>query len=378
MFFLALLALLPQHAERLSMLEERSGWHMNEKGERVRDPKHLPGRDVSLFDGKSLAGWHLVGDASFSVDGDSILGQTSNGKANSFLVSDASYGDFLLEVDVKNEQPGNSGIQIRSKVVGTEPRSSYASGYQIEIDPSARAWSGGLYEERARGWLQNLEKNEEGRKAFHSGEWNHYRIECIGPWIRASVNGVSTADWLDPVALDGIFGLQVHAGQDTKVRWRNFALHVYGKHEWKPLDAKTLCATGAKLGPDFGLRLVRDSAATAPLKGWTLHLRATKPEIGADDKRPRPAITSHSTDWTIDLDAPLFDEAKEKRTWHELTVLFYADRFAVHREGELVIQMPKIEGPPGPDGPLVWIEKPADADISKAFARVESLEPVSR
>ena len=70
-------------------------------------------------------------------------------------------------------------------------------GYQIEVDPSARAWSGGLYEQGRRGWLQNLEKNEVARKAFKTGDWNKYRIACIGDSIKSWVNDVPAADYID-------------------------------------------------------------------------------------------------------------------------------------------------------------------------------------
>jgi hypothetical protein len=328
--------------------------------------------DRGLFDGKSLAGWHLIGDASFQVEDGSILGQTSTGKANSFLVTNESYGDFLLTLEVKNEQPGNSGIQIRSRVVGEEPKTSYASGYQIEIDPSARAWSGGLYEERGRGWLQNLEHNEAGRKAFKPGEWNRYRIECIGPWIRAWVNDVPTADAFDAEALDGIIGLQVHAGQDTKVRFRGFHMHDFGKHNWKSLDARTFAADGAKLGNDFGLRLTRRNEAATNLADWRLCFRGES-KIAL----PKSAELVQASDrgCSVDLGDARLANAKQKHDWQELTLLAYADRLALFRDGELVLESRAFRGP---DGPLVWIEKPVLAGDALPFARLESLEPATR
>jgi len=314
-----------------------------------------------LWDGKSLAGWHMIGDASYQVDEGSILGQTTTGKANSFLVTNESYGDFLLTLELKNEQPGNSGIQIRSRVVGEEPKTSYATGYQIEIDPSARAWSGGLYEERGRGWLQNLEQNEAGRKAFKPGEWNRYRIECIGPWIRAWVNDVPTADAFDAEALDGIIGLQVHAGQDTKVRFRGFQMHVFGKHAWKSLDAKSFMAEGAKLGNDFGLRLTRPSE-TALRLGFRGEIRVALP-------KSTELLQAGKQGWSVDLGDARLANAKE------LTLLAYADRVALFRDHVLVLESRTLSGS---DGPLVWLETTANPGGAPPFERVESLEPATR
>jgi hypothetical protein len=319
------------------------------------------GRDVQLFDGHSLSGWHLIGEASYSVDDGSILARTSTGKANAFLVTDQSFGDFLLTLELKNEQPGNSGIQIRSRVVGDEPKSSYAAGYQIEIDPSPRAWSGGLYEERGRGWLQNLEHNEAGRKAFHSGEWNRYRIECIGPWIRASVNDVPTADALDPESLDGILGLQVHSGQDTRIRFRNLQLHVSGTHAWNTLDAHAFTTNGAKLGHDFGLRLTRTSSSPS-LAGSRLLFRG-------EGESPNPGKSC-----SFPLDDPRLSSAKDKPDWTRLTILAHSDRVAIFRDHDLLLDSRDFNAS---NGPWIWIEKAKDAGEPLPFEKVEAIEQVN-
>jgi len=186
---------------------------------RIRDLKNLPGEEVTLFDGQSLDGWRVLGDAVYTAEGGAIHGRTGGG-AQSFLTTERSFSDFLLEVDLLVEGTGNSGIQIRSHDNGK----GRLVGYQIEIDPSPRSWSGGLYDELRRGWLQDLSDNPAGRAAFIPGEWNRYRIECIGESIRAWVNGVPTVDFVDSMDSEGVFGLQVHSGQDTRVRWKNFRL----------------------------------------------------------------------------------------------------------------------------------------------------------
>ena len=57
----------------------------------------------------------------------------------------------------------NSGVQIRSLSL-PEYQNGRVHGYQVEMDPSARAWSGGIYDEARRGWLYTLDKNPEGRR----------------------------------------------------------------------------------------------------------------------------------------------------------------------------------------------------------------------
>lgn len=193
---------------------------------KIRDLSNPAGEPKKIIEEGNLDGWHKMGDADYSWDDGSLLGKVTGGR-QSFLLSDAEYGDFILEVDVKTEEPGNSGIQIRTQLTD-----KYLYGYQIEIDPSERSWSGGLYEEGRRGWLQNLTGDEHARGAFKHGEWNRYRMECVGPWIRTWVNGVPVVDYLDGLLMSGVFGLQVHSGNNTRVRWRDFQFHDLGTRTW--------------------------------------------------------------------------------------------------------------------------------------------------
>ena len=146
-----------------------------------------------LFNGKDLSGWQQInGKAKYEVSNGEIVGTTVYGSPNSFLRTDKTYGDFILELDLLVDDQMNSGIQIRS-LSKQDYQNGRVHGYQCEVDPSARAWSGGIYDEARRGWLYSLEQNPEGRKAFKNGEWNHYRVEAIGNSIRTWVNGIPCA-----------------------------------------------------------------------------------------------------------------------------------------------------------------------------------------
>jgi hypothetical protein len=61
------------------------------------------------------------------------------------------YTDFILELEFLVEPGMNSGIQIRSHSYKNY-NNFRVHGYQVEIDTSARAWSGGIYDEVC-GWL---------------------------------------------------------------------------------------------------------------------------------------------------------------------------------------------------------------------------------
>lgn len=214
-----------------------------------------PGEALELRVERGFPGWRLIGDAEFVANEDGILGQSGGGDS-SFLVTERSFGDFVLELDVRAESSGNSGIQVRSH---QRPEGA-VYGYQIEIDPSARAWSGGLYDEGRRGWLADLDGDAAARAAFRADVWNRYRIECIGPSIRAWVDGVPTVDVFDFADAHGFIGLQVHGGQDVRVRWRDLRLFVLGRREWEPVTE----TAGAEPWHTSG----GDPALTA--EGWSL------------------------------------------------------------------------------------------------------------
>jgi len=189
------------------------------------------GKWTKLFNGKDLSGWkQLGGKARYEVQNGEIVGTTVFKEPNSFLVTEALYGDFVLELEYKLDADMNSGIQFRSESKA-EYQNGRVHGYQMEIDPSPRAWTGGIYDEGRREWLYTLEYNPDARKAYKKGEWNTARIECIGSVIRTWINGIPTANIADDLTLKGFIALQVHsigteaeAGQ--KIRWRNIRIQT--------------------------------------------------------------------------------------------------------------------------------------------------------
>jgi hypothetical protein len=186
-----------------------------------------------MFDGKTLDGWKKVGGgATYEIVGDTIVGKVGPG-ANTFLRTEKNYGDFLLKLELKLDIPGNSGIQFRSHQQPSQDGNGRVFGYQCEVDPSARAWSGGLYDEARRGWLYPLDGHPEAQKAFKVSDWNRYTILACGPHLRTWLNGVPCADLIDAMDLEGFIALQVHAGKEGQIRWRNVRFKDLGRSEWK-------------------------------------------------------------------------------------------------------------------------------------------------
>ena len=187
---------------------------------------------IPLFDGKSIDDWvQRGGVAKYEVVDGTILGTAVPKTPNSFLCTPRDYSDFELRLEFKVHPHLNSGIMFRAQS-NPEYRKGVVHGYQAEIDPSARAWTGGIYDEARRGWINDLKNNEAARKAFKQGEWNEYRIRCKGDSIKTWLNGVPAADLKDDKDASGFIGLQVHGigGKEVDpndpriVAWRNIRI----------------------------------------------------------------------------------------------------------------------------------------------------------
>lgn len=165
------------------------------------------------------------GTAEYKINGDGITGISKLGTKSTYLCTKETYTDFILEVDVKVEVGLNSGIQFRSNSLA-DYKEGQVHGYQCEIDPSERKWSGGIFDQSRRGWIYPVTMNEPGRQAFRNGEWNKYRIEAIGNEIRTWVNGVQVTNLVDDMTAEGFVAFQVHSiGKDKEregltVQWK--------------------------------------------------------------------------------------------------------------------------------------------------------------
>lgn len=191
------------------------------------EPAADQGEWIELFDGDSIDGWiQHGGRADFAVVDGTIVGTTRPGTPNSFLATAQEYSDFVLEFEFKVDPRMNSGVQFRSQS-REDFKDGRVHGYQVEIDPSERAWTGGIYDEARRGWLFTLENRPEARAAFKQDQWNQIRVEARGDSIRTWVNGVPAAELKDDRTPSGFIALQVHStrsAEPLQVSWRNLRL----------------------------------------------------------------------------------------------------------------------------------------------------------
>ncbi len=217
-----------------------------------------PGKWVDLFNGKNLDGWiQRGGEAKYTVEDGVIVGTTVPKTPNSFLCTEKNYSNFILEVEFKVDPTLNCGVQIRSNSL-PDYKNGQVHGYQVEIDPADRGWSGGIYDEGRRGWLDDHSDNPAARYAFRQNDWNKYRIEAIGGRIRTFINGVPAADLSDDMTPSGFIALQVHGignrDEALEVLYRHVRIQDFGeKTDYRTPDTKAYTHEGplVKEGAEF-------------------------------------------------------------------------------------------------------------------------------
>jgi 3-keto-disaccharide hydrolase len=147
--------------------------HSNEQG----DDGFVP-----LFNGKDLSGWKTKGDWVYEPDG--VLAAKPQGRRrlfpdpNLFLWSDATYDDFILDLEFKVDENASSGVFLRS--------SSQDSYLQAQIrdshgkkEPFGNSTCGAVVGVAAPS--KNMSKP--------AGQWNRMIITCEGNRMQVQLNG---------------------------------------------------------------------------------------------------------------------------------------------------------------------------------------------
>lgn len=215
-----------------------------------------PAAPVSLFDGKTLAGWHVAAkpadrDKTFWTVRDGAITCDSRGhKGHDYvwLLTDGEYADFELSLEVRGyrESTGNSGVQVRSR---WDEMAQRLDGPQVDIHPPTPFRTGLIYDETretsrwiwpslpdwriepAQGparWIWKYSDEGDG--------WNLLEIVCRGTRIRTKLNGLEMADFdgagiLDDgahrshnVGLTGHIALQLHTRDDLYIQFKDLLL----------------------------------------------------------------------------------------------------------------------------------------------------------
>jgi hypothetical protein len=163
---------------------------------------------VSMFDGKTLDGWDMVGKEKWEVKDGEIHGQAVT-KEYGYLQTKKNFKDFHLSLRFKCVGDGNSGVFFHTAFKpGT---ADVSQGLQFEIDPTLNHHTGGIYGD-GRQWI--VWPSPENEYAIHVNDWNDYLLKVEGNHYVARLNGVVVVDFTDPTpkSFDGTIALQLHAG----------------------------------------------------------------------------------------------------------------------------------------------------------------------
>ena len=174
-------------------------------------------KEISLFNGVDLTGWTIHGTEKWYVENGELVCENGPDNEYGYLSTTDYYDDFILTLEFKQESNGNSGVFFRSTVEGI-----IISGWQVEIAPPGLA-TGGIYESYGRGWLIKPNLKDEN---LNDGDWNLMKIIVDKDYVKTWLNGnemISLKDELIGIGRGSIV-LQIHEGDDVKVRWRNIKL----------------------------------------------------------------------------------------------------------------------------------------------------------
>lgn len=173
----------------------------------------------AIFNGKDLTGWTIHGTEKWYVADGLLICESGPDKQYGYLSTDKDYKNFILTLDFKQDDNGNSGVFFRSHI----PEGVKISGWQAEVAPPGNH-TGGIYESYGRGWL--IQPKPEDEKYLKMGEWNNYKIKVDGDEVTTWLNGHKMCHIKDEKIGEGngFIALQIHEGGGIKVSWRNIQI----------------------------------------------------------------------------------------------------------------------------------------------------------
>ena len=251
-----------------------------------------------LFDGKTLAGWHQVGDGEWVVEDGAIVGRTQQAaKLYGLLVSDGVYHDFTVRFKFKSIK-GNSGFYVRTVLEHPDK----AHGLQIEVDPRNNA--GGVYESYGRAWVARPEP-QAFAKYFKPDDWNEVTIAAHGGDVTVTVNGVTSAELkADPSRPAGQLAMQMHAGNEMLVMFKDIEIlgePKKGEDKKGPITPRKIEAAkdGSLVLPAGHARLTGQSLAYMP-EWQALGFWRDRDQAAWDVEVPRAGKYDVVMEWSVD------------------------------------------------------------------------------
>ena len=207
---------------------------------------------ITLFNGKDLEGWKMVGDkgVAYVKDGAIVIQRIAGTKEHAFVTTKEKYSDFILQVDFKMDEPGiSTGVLVRCVDAESDTSKVRLYGYQVKIDNSPRNWTGGIFDDFGGSWkwMYNLTENEPARAAFKTWDWNTFRIEAIGNNIKVWINGVPATNLINNKYSKGYIALKIHSlkagekGEEVMTYFKNIRIITKDLTKYaQPTDIKQI------------------------------------------------------------------------------------------------------------------------------------------
>lgn len=181
--------LLAKYTDTEPKLRGQIGLQHNKGNIAFRNVRLKPLSHQPIFNGVDLTGWNTdrAEASEFKVTKDGEL-QVLNGRGQ--LESDASYGDFLLQLDCfVNGDALNSGVFFRCI-----PR-DFMMGYECQIQNGAK--DGDPTQPVDCGTGGFFRRQNARRIVAKDREWFTMTLVADGPHMAAWVNGYQVSDWTD-------------------------------------------------------------------------------------------------------------------------------------------------------------------------------------
>jgi Domain of Unknown Function (DUF1080) len=185
---------------------------------------------VPLFNGKNLDGWEVrerqPGDKDkWSAKASILTAMPGSG----WIGTTKMYGDFVLRLEWRIPENGNSGVFIRVPDVKTKVSPS-GLGMEIQVlDDTGPEYKGKLKDWQYSGSIYGFVPPSKSMYKG-AGAWNRYEITCMGNLVTVVFNGEKVVEGdmskfpeLDKRPRRGFIGLQNHS---TGVEYRNVRIKV--------------------------------------------------------------------------------------------------------------------------------------------------------
>ncbi len=187
---------------------------------------------ADFLGGKDLEGWEGL-KQHWSVKDGALVGTTypDGNSFNTFLCSNKNYKDFELKFQVKLQGKGwsgNSGVQVRSKIIDTEAGRKHFAVSGPQCDMGDIFW-GSLWGEEFGGMMKQA-PTDVVKKVLKKDDFNDYSIKVVGKHVTIKLNGETTVDDdFEKMPEEGIIAWQLHGGQPMEVTFKDIKFKELNK-----------------------------------------------------------------------------------------------------------------------------------------------------